>query len=107
MNNKGGNENCDINEKTSGDKIQQQGSFGTGDNKGTVNATNVAGTININNPSPKEAFKPIKYIPKVGSKHFVGRQDELASVHQKFDEQKQQNGHFCCIRNGRYRLKQS
>ena len=87
MNSNGGNENRDINEKTSGDKIQQQGSFGTGDNKGTVNATNVAGTININNPSPKEAFKPIKYIPKIGSKNFVGRQDELASIHQKFDAQ--------------------
>ena len=61
-----------------GDYIQQQGSFGVGVNKGTIN--------NINNPLPDKPFKPIKYIPKIGNPNFVGRQDELAKIHEKFSE---------------------
>ncbi|MEA5595339.1 tetratricopeptide repeat protein, partial [Rivularia sp. UHCC 0363] len=37
-------------------------------------------------PTPKEPFKPIKYIPKFGSDNFVGRENELAKVHNKFSE---------------------
>ena len=40
----------------------------------------------INYPTPKEPFKPIKYIPKIGSDNFVGRQHELAKIHDKFSE---------------------
>ena len=91
MNNNDGNENRDINEKISGDKIQQQGSFGVGDNKGEIKTEKIAATIienqNIYKDTPEKPFKPIKYIPKLGSNNFVGRQDELASIHEKFDPQ--------------------
>ncbi|VEP14583.1 NB-ARC domain protein [Hyella patelloides LEGE 07179] len=40
----------------------------------------------INNPPPEKPFKPIKYIPKFGSKNFVGRQDDLITVHQELYE---------------------
>ncbi|MDY6902040.1 MAG: NB-ARC domain-containing protein, partial [Cyanobacteriota bacterium] len=66
------------NEKIKGDNINQTGNFGVGVNKGTIN--------NINNPLPEKPFKPIKYIPKVGNKNFVGREDELTKVHDKFSE---------------------
>ena len=36
---------------------------------------------------PEKPFKPIKYIPKIGSKNFVGRQDDLVKVHEKLYEQ--------------------
>ncbi|AFY53186.1 putative transcriptional regulator [Rivularia sp. PCC 7116] len=42
--------------------------------------------INKTNNSDIEPFQPIKYIPKVGNKNFVGRQDELAKIHDKFSE---------------------
>ncbi|MGB3655131.1 MAG: NB-ARC domain-containing protein, partial [Rivularia sp. (in: cyanobacteria)] len=59
-------------------------------NSGNYNE-NIQGNYNDNrqtiyNPTPKEPFKPIKYIPKIGSDNFVGRQDELAKVHNKFSE---------------------
>ena len=99
MTNNDGSKNRDINigsgnynEHIEGDYIQddsikQQGNFGVGVNQGTINATNVAGTININNHSSEKPFKPIKYIPKLGSANFVGRQDDLIKVHKKLYEQ--------------------
>lgn len=33
--------------------------------------------LHYHEPTPKEPFKPIKYIPKIGSHNFVGRQEEL------------------------------
>ena len=65
-----------------GDNIQQKGSFGVGVNKGTIN-----NETHIHQSPPEKPFKPIKYIPKLGSANFVGRQDELASIHEKFDAQ--------------------
>ena len=59
-------------------------------NSGNYNE-NIQGNYNDNrqtiyNPTPKEPFKPIKYIPKIGSDNFVGREDELAKIHDKFSE---------------------
>ncbi|MGB6296904.1 MAG: tetratricopeptide repeat protein [Rivularia sp. (in: cyanobacteria)] len=74
MNNNEENQNHYFN----GDNINQKGNLGVGVNKGTIN--------NINNPLPEKPVKPIKYIPKVGNKNFVGREDELIKIHDKFSE---------------------
>ena len=35
---------------------------------------------------PEKPFKPIKYIPKIGSENFVGREDELNKIHHELYE---------------------
>ena len=73
MNNNDGNQNRDTN-------------IGSGNYNERVEGNYIENQT-INNPPPEKTFKPIKHIPKLGSKNFVGRQDELASIHQKFDPQ--------------------
>ena len=93
MNNNDGIENPDINlnsgnynERIEGDDIKQKGSFGVGFNQGIIKAKKLASTINethIHESPSEKPFKPIKYIPKFGSKNFVGREEELVKVHKE------------------------
>ncbi|BAY87160.1 hypothetical protein NIES267_66780 [Calothrix parasitica NIES-267] len=45
--------------------------------------TNTVTGNTFNSYPPEKPFKPIKYIPKIGSENFVGREDEQALELQK------------------------
>ncbi|AFZ02242.1 tetratricopeptide repeat protein [Calothrix sp. PCC 6303] len=54
-----------------------------------ANNSNVynADTININHQAPQKPATAVKYIPYSGIRHFVGRSNELTTIHEKLHAQ--------------------
>jgi hypothetical protein len=78
--------NLSINNNTHNSKYDQREANIAGIVDTAESGSNIQFNQYINQP-PREPIKPANKIPHQGTPHFVGRDNELALIHEKFTEQ--------------------